>query len=179
MGLGGVGLSAVMGAKIQNCRTIIGLDRVESRLKLAKELGATHVIDGSKLGDKSLVEAIRELSDRIGPSICVDTTGVPALTKAGIECIRRRGKFVQVGSSPFDFDLDVNMFSFMVSGKQIIGAVEGHAYPPEYVPKMVQWYREGRFPIDRLMKLVPADDFEKALQEMHSGETIKPILMWS
>ena len=138
MGLGGVGLSAVMGAKIQNCRTIIGLDRVASRLELAKELGATHVIDGSKLGDKSLVDAVRELSEGIGPSICVDTTGVPALTKGGIECLRNRGKYLQVGSNPFDFNLDINMFSFMVSGKQIIGAVEGQAYPPEYVPKMIQ-----------------------------------------
>lgn len=59
------------------------------------------------------------------------------------------------------------------------GAVEGHAYPPEFVPKMVQWYREGKFPIDKLAKFMPADDFEQGLKEMHDGTTIKPILCWS
>lgn len=150
-----------------SCRTIIGLDRVPSRLALAKELGATHTIDGSQLGSQSLLSAIHALTDNIGPTVTIDTTGVPALTKAGVEFTRNRGKFIQVGSSPFDFNLDINVFTFMVSGKQFIGAVEGQAYPPEYVPKMVQWYREGRFPIDKLMKLMPAEDFEQGLKEMH------------
>jgi Zn-dependent alcohol dehydrogenase len=179
MGLGGVGLSAVMGAKVQGCRQIIGLDRVESRLNLAKELGATHTINGSKLGDKSLFEAIRELTEGVGPTIVVDTTGVPALTRTGVEFLRNRGKFIQIGTSPFDFDLEINVFKFMIDGKQFIGAIEGQAYPPEYVPKMIQWYREGRFPIDKMMKFIKAEDFEQALKEMHDGTTIKPILTWS
>ena len=179
LGLGGVGLSAIMGAKIQGCKTIIGVDKVESRLKLAKEFGATHVIDGSKLPEgKSLGDAVKEYSDGIGPTITIDTTGAPPLIKAGVEFTRNRGKIVQVGSSPFDFKLEIETFSFMVAGKQFIGAVEGHAYPKEYVPKMIQWYREGRFPIDRLMKFLPADDFEQGLKEMHEGTTIKPVLLW-
>lgn len=76
-----------------SCRTIIGLDRIESRLKLATELGATHVIDGSKVGD--IGDAVREITDGIGPSITIDTTGAPALTKAGVEFTRNRGKFIQ------------------------------------------------------------------------------------
>lgn len=180
MGLGGVGLSAVMGAKIQGCRMIIGIDKVESRLKLAKELGATHVIDGSKLGDKTLGDAVKELADGVGPTITIDTTGAPVLMDAGMQFTRNRGKYIQVGSPPFDYNLgSVSAFEFMVAGKQWIGAIEGGAHPPDYVPKMIQWYREGKFPIDRLMKLMPADDFKQALHEMHTGETIKPILTWS
>lgn len=179
MGLGGVGLSAVMGAKVQDCRKIIGLDRVESRLKLARELGATDVIDGSKLGDKSLVDAVKEMTSGLGPTITVDTTGVPALIKAGLESTRNCGKYIQVGSSPFDFKLEISLFQHMVSGKQIIGAIEGQAYPPEYVPRMIKWYREGKFPIDRMVKFMKADDFEQALKEMHDGLTIKPVLCWS
>lgn len=179
LGLGGVGLSAVMGAKVQGCHKIIGVDRVESRLKLAQELGVTHAIDGSKLGDKSIVDAVRELSDGVGSTITIDTTGVPALVKAGVELTCNRGKYIQVGSVPFDFSIEIPVFEFMVSGKQFIGAIEGQAYPPEYVPKMIQWYREGRFPFDKMMKLMPADQFEEALKEMHDGTTIKPVLCWS
>ncbi len=140
MGLGGVGLSAVMGAKLSDCRTIIGIDRVQSRLDLAKEFGATHVIDGSKLPEgKELGDVVREYSEGVGSTVTVDTTGNPGLIKAGMEFTRNRGKVVQVGSPPFDFKMEIEAFSFMVSGKQFLGAIEGQAYPPEYVPKMIQW----------------------------------------
>ena len=121
-----------------SCRQIIGVDRVESRLKLAQDLGATHVIDGSKLGDKSLVDAIKESAEGIGPNIVIDTTGVPPLINAGVESLRNKGRYYQVGSAPFDFKLQFTMFEFMVAGKSVHGAIEGEAYPPEYVPKMIQ-----------------------------------------
>ena len=140
MGLGGVGLSAIMGAKIQGCKTIIGVDRVESRLKLAKELGATHVVDGSKLPEgKSLGDVIKELAESIGPSITIDTTGVPALTKAGIDFTRNRGKFIQVGSSPFDFKLEIDVFGFMVSVRAMLGAQAA------CIVVAVGWRTEGPF----------------------------------
>jgi len=180
LGLGGVGLSAIMGAKIQNAKTIIGVDRVASRMALAKKLGATHVIDSSNLPEgKTLADAVREASDGLGPTITVDTTGVPALINAAVAFARNRGKIVQVGSAPFDFKLEIPVFEFMVRGLQYIGAVEGQAHPPDFVPKMVQWRREGKFPVDDMMKLMPAEEFEKALHEMHEGTTIKPILCWS
>ena len=178
MGLGGVGLSAVMGAKIQGCRMIIGLDKVESRLNLAKEMGATHLVDGSKLPEgKELGDVIKEIAEGQGPTITIDTTGAPPLINAGVQFTRNRGKIIQVGSPPFDFKLEINAFEFMLSGKQFLGAIEGQAYPPEYVPKMIQWYREGKFPFDKLMKFMPADEFEQGLKEMHDGTTIKPILL--
>lgn len=174
LGLGGVGLSAVMGAAIQGCRTIIGVDRVASRLALAREVGATHVIDGAALaaekGGRTLGEVVRELTEGVGPTITIDTSGAPALMDAGMQFTRNRGKYIQVGSPPFDYTLgSVRGFEFMVAGKQWIGAIEGGAFPPEYVPRMIRWYREGRFPIEKLMKLMPADDFARALHEMHSG----------
>jgi Zn-dependent alcohol dehydrogenase len=179
MGLGGVGLSAVMGAKIQKARMIIGIDRVGSRLEFAKEMGATHVIDSSKLPEgQTLVQAVREVADGLGPTITVDTTGVGALIQASVDFARNRGKIVQVGSAPFDFKLELTVFDFMVRGLQYLGAVEGQAYPPDFVPKMIQWRKEGKFPVDKMMKFMPADQFETALHEMHDGTTIKPILIW-
>ena len=179
MGLGGVGLAAIMGAAIQKSRIIIGVDRVASRLEFAKELGATAVVDSSKIPEgKTLVDVVREASEGLGPTITVDTTGVPFLIQAAIQFARNRGKVVQVGTAPFDFKLEIPVFDFMVRGIQYIGAIEGQAVPTSFVPKMVQWRKEGKFPVDKLMKLMPAEEFEKAVHEMHSGETIKPILCW-
>ncbi|OQO14448.1 hypothetical protein B0A48_01325 [Cryoendolithus antarcticus] len=179
MGLGGVGLSAIMAAKIQGSRIIIGVDRVQSRLELAKELGATHVVDGSALKEgQSLTDAIKALSEDLGPTVVIDTTGAPPLIQAGFDSARNKGRVIQVGSSPFDFNMSINMFAFMMRGVTFSGAIEGQAYPPEFVPKMVQWYRDGKFPVDKLVKFMAVDKFEQALEEMHSGKTIKPILTY-
>lgn len=178
LGLGGVGLSSLMGANIIGCSKIIGVDRVASRLELARELGATDVIDTSKLGDKSLADALRSATGGYGPTITIETTGVPALVEAAIEAAANMGKVVQVGSTPPDFNLSINVFPFMLRGVQYIGAIEGQVFPPDFVPKMVQWYREGKLPIDKMSKTMAAKDFGKALHEMHDGSTIKPILVW-
>lgn len=167
MGLGGVGLAAVMAAKISGCRAVIGIDRVESRLQLAKDLGATHVVDGSTLPEgKSLGDVVKEIADGVGPTITIDTTGAPVLIEAGFKFTRNRGKYIQVGTPPFDFSLSgIGAFELMSSGKQFIGAIEGGAFPPEYVPKMIQWYKDGKFPVDKLMKFLPAENFQQALKE--------------
>lgn len=178
LGAGGVGLAAIMGAKICGCRIIIAVDRVESRLNLAKELGATHVIDGSKLEQgKTLEDVVKEIADGVGPSITVDTSGAPPLMEAGMKFTRNRGKYIQIGTPPFDFTLgNIVAFEFMVAGKQWIGAIEGAAHPPEYVPKMIQWYKEGKFPIDKLITFLPADDFQQAVKESVSPPPICSFL---
>lgn len=177
-GLGAVGLSAVMGAKIRGCRMIVGIDRVPSRLKLAKELGCTHVIDTSKLEGRSVIDVIQEVADGVGPHFTIETTGVPQLITSAIDYTRRGGKIIQVGSTPADFKLEIGAFSFMCSGKSYQGAIEGNSKPEEMITKMIDWYRQGKFPFDRLIKTLPADDFQRGIKEMHSGETIKPVLLW-
>ena len=117
-GLGGVGLSAIMAAKIQGCRIVIGIDRVESRLRAAKEFGATHVVDTSQLpAGKTVTEVVQEIADGVGPNITIETTGVPVLIKSALEMTRQGGKIIQVGSAPADFQLEIPVFGFMVAGK--------------------------------------------------------------
>ncbi|KAK3061286.1 hypothetical protein LTS18_006606, partial [Coniosporium uncinatum] len=83
-----------------------------------------------------------------------------------------------VGSAPLDGTLTIPIFEFMVLGKRYVGAIEGHATPSKYVPQMIQWYREGRFPVDKLVKTFPAEEFEKAIHEMHDATTVKPVIVW-
>lgn len=108
----------------------------------------------------------------------IETTGAPPVINAALEALRLCGTMFQVGAAPPDFELKIQPFGFILTGKSYRGVIEGEASPPEFVPKMIKWHREGRFPIDRLIKKTPAKDFAHALEEMHSGATIKPVLVW-
>ncbi|TKA67094.1 hypothetical protein B0A49_08650 [Cryomyces minteri] len=179
LGLGGVGLSAIMAARLLKCKIIIGIDRVDGRLELAKSLGATHTINSSTLpSGKSLGDAVREASDGIGPSISIDTTGVAALTRQAVDFTRNQGKIIQVGTAPIEATLDIPLFMFMITGKQFMGAIEGDSQPTKFVPQMIKWYQEGKLPVNKLVKYFKAEDLAKAIEEMHTGETVKPIIVW-
>jgi Zn-dependent alcohol dehydrogenase len=110
MGLGGVGLAALMTTKVSECSIIIGVDRFESRLEFAKTLGATHVINTSK-PSVNLVEEIRKITDDTGTFITIDTTGNMNLIKSRVEFTALRGQFVFVGIPPADAELSVHMVS--------------------------------------------------------------------
>ncbi|KAL3434385.1 chaperonin 10-like protein [Aspergillus tetrazonus] len=179
MGLGGVGLSAVMGAKIAGCTQIIGIDRHGSRLELAKELGATHVLqvaEGMSLDE--VTAAVKAITGGLGSNITLDTTGVPALIAEGVKMTAFKGKILQVGTAPETATLSIPIHEFMVSGKQFIGVVEGDVVPQEYLPKLLKWVNEGKLPLDRIVKFYQAEAFETAIRDMQSGVTVKPVILW-
>ncbi|GME32140.1 putative alcohol dehydrogenase protein [Neofusicoccum parvum] len=178
VGMGGVGLAAVMAAKNQKCKAIIGIDRVESRLELAKSLGATHVINTSSMSIPELVEAVRAASDGLGATVSIDTSAHPPLVAAQIEFTRYMGKIIQVGTGMPDANLSIHMQSFMVSGKQYFGAVQGHSRTKDYIPQMIKWWKDGIFPVEKLVQFFDISDFESAVKVMGNGSVVKPIIVW-
>lgn len=182
VGMGGVGLAAVMAAvHLAGCKTVIGIDRVESRLELAKALGATHVINTSKhTSTDDLVRAVREASgqDGLGATISIDTSGHPPLVAAQVEYTRYMAKIIQVGTGMPDAHLTLHMQSFMASGKQYFGAVQGHSRAEDYIPQMVQWWKEGKFPVERLVRFFSFEKYEEALKVMGQGDVVKPVMVW-
>lgn len=183
-GMGGVGLSAIMAAKIQQCRTIIAIDRIASRLELARELGATHAIDTSSMEDieAELPKAVQDITDDLGAHIVIDTTGFMPIVRACLSAARLRGKIIQVGTTPMEAKLELPVWAFMVTGKQYIGAIEGQVTPSVFIPKMLEWNKEGKFPYEKFMKTFAigekGEGFEHAIEGMHKGEVIKPIIVW-
>jgi Zn-dependent alcohol dehydrogenase len=179
LGLGGVGLSGIMAAKVRGCKTIIGIDKVESRLTLAKELGATHTVNTSSMTDfNDLITQVRKLTDGYGSSITMDTTGYLPLIQAALDFTRIRGQYIQIGTTPMDAKLEIELFKFMVSGKRFIGAVEGDVVPQSYLPIMIGWYREGKFPVNRLIEYFAAEKFMDAIGAMEGGAVVKPVILW-
>lgn len=178
-GMGGVGLASVMAAKNQGCKIIIGVDRVESRLELARSLGATHVINSTGLSMEEVTAKIIEAAEGLGSTISIDTTAHPPLLDAQIKGCRYMGKIIQVGTGMPEANISIHMQTFMVSAKQYFGAVQGHSKTEEYIPQMVGWWREGKFPIEKLVGFFPSSEFEKALESMKSGSVVKPVITWS
>ena len=125
-----------------------------------------------------LVDAVRSITEGVGSTITVDTTGFQPLIEAGVELTRYVGKILQVGTAPPGASLSLPIHPWMASGKQYIGVAEGHAIPRTYVPQMIQWWKEGKFPLEKLVKYFPADDYDAAIKGMKNGEVIKPVIVW-
>ncbi|KAJ6088533.1 NAD/NADP dependent alcohol dehydrogenase, partial [Penicillium sp. IBT 16267x] len=151
VGLGAVGMGSLITAGIVGCKTVIAVDRVKSRIDLAKKLGATHTIDTSEEGFTTLDEAVRKLVHS-GVSIAIDATGVPTIIEQCVQATRARGKMVIVGSPPMNWELKVRAGQHLNSGRAILGCVEGDCDPQS------------------------ATDYEAAVHSLESGEVIKPVL---
>lgn len=179
IGLGGVGLSAVMGAKIAGCAQIIGVDRHQSRLELARELGATQVISTEGMSSlQAATEAVLKVTDHLGANITLETTGVAALIAEAVKMTAVKGKCLQVGTAPETATVALPIHEFMVKGKQFIGVVEGDVQPAEYIPRLIHWARDGLLPLQKIVKFYEAADFGRAIHDMQAGLTVKPVILW-
>lgn len=169
-GCGAVGLSAIMAAKIANCPQIFAVDVHESRLQLAKELGATHTLNGKR------VDVVKEIKDASngGTHCAVESTGVPPVVRQCLNALRPLGEAAIVGVTP-EMKIDVHN-DLMAEGKSMVGVIEGDSVPRVFIPKLIGFYKAGEFPFDKLVKFYRFDQIEQAFADSANGTTIKPIL---
>jgi Zn-dependent alcohol dehydrogenase len=185
IGLGGVGLSAIMSAKALDVKTIIAIDILPNRLQLAQDLGATHTINSKGMSKDELTLAIRNLPpfneskmSAFGPSGIVDTTGIPSILQAALAAVDRLGRVVQLANQGPGSFLSVGLPEHMRDGVHLTGTIQGDANPEKSIPMLIKWYREGKLPLEKLEKFFKVEEFEQARKEMHDGSTIKPVLIW-
>ncbi|HZG71296.1 MAG TPA: NAD(P)-dependent alcohol dehydrogenase [Chondromyces sp.] len=169
-GTGAVGMSAVMAAKISGCKHIIAVDIHDSRLELAKELGATHTINGK---NSDVVKGIKEVTQG-GAHYGVETTGVPEVVRQGLQALRPLGQLAIVGVTP---EMTIHVHEeIMAEGKTMVGVIEGDAVPQLFIPQLVDYYKKGMFPFDKLVKFYQFDQINEAFEDSKKGMTIKPIV---
>jgi aryl-alcohol dehydrogenase len=174
LGTGAVGLAAILGAVVSGCAVVIAIDRVKTKLHLAQSLGATHVIDTSEVSD--IAAAIRQIIPR-GVDYIVDSAGVPALITASLSALARLGTLGLVAVPPSaDRRLEVPWFSMLLQGQIVQGFTEGNSVPDLFIPQMIDLYAQGRFPFDKLIRLYPFDQINKATEDLHAGSIIKAVL---
>jgi aryl-alcohol dehydrogenase len=172
-GVGSVGLSAVMAARLVGAATIIAVDLNESRLKLAKELGATHVINA---GAASAVEEIRGLTGGAGVDFTFESTGIIPVLRQAIDALAPRGTCGFVGASPAGSEIAVNVTDIMTGGRKIQGIVEGDSNPDLFIPRMIEFYKQGRFPFDKLISFYPFAEINTAIHDSENGKAVKPVV---
>lgn len=172
-GVGAVGLSAVMAAKVVGCSTIIAVDRVAERLELASELGATHTIDAAATTD--VVAEIQRITG-LGADFAVDTTAVTGVVRQAVSSLAPTGTCAILGFGPAGTDVAVDMIELLMTGRTIVGVTEGDARPDEFIPVLIDLHRRGLFPFDRLVNSYDFKDINQAADDAESGRSIKPVL---
>ena len=170
-GVGTVGMSAVLGAVVCGCTTIIAVDVHPERLKMAKDLGATHTVNAREANP---VEAIQEITQG-GAQFTLECVGNPAVFRQAVDSLPLRGVCGLVGVVAPGTEVTLDMDRIM-NGRTIMGIIEGDSVPDLFIPKLVELYSQGRFPFDRLIGFYPFEDINRAVQDMESGKVIKAIL---
>ena len=169
-GAGSVGLSAVMAAKAAGAGRIIAVDINPARLAVAAELGATDTIDPRETDP---VAAIKALTGA-GADFVLNTTDRAEVYLQGIAALGVKGVFAFV-TSPGG-DLPVRLSDLMLGGRSIRGVVQGDSEPREFIPRLIELHRQGRFPIEKLITTYPFARIAEAMHDSETGKAIKPVL---
>lgn len=171
VGVGAVGLAAIMAARNSGVTRIIAADLHDSRLELATEFGATHTINTRS---KDLIEEVRKIT---GSTVdyAFDCTGVIPVIEQLAETVGMLGTLVLIGGAPANARFSLDHLRTLW-GKRVIGVLGGGGRSGQLIPALVELYQQGRFPFDRLVRYYEMNEIEQALADSRSGEVIKPIL---
>ena len=173
-GCGGVGLSAIQGARIAGARMIIAVDTVESKLATAKELGATHGVN-AKSDDP--VRAIRAMTNG-GVDYSFECIGLKIAAEQCFDCIRPGGTATVVGMIPVGQKVELDGFMFLRE-KKIQGCSMGSNRFKVDMPHYIELYRQGRLKLDEMItrrgKLEDVNEFFRA---MKAGEVARSVMMF-
>jgi len=170
-GVGPVGMSAVLAAVVCKCDPIVAVDIHEDRLKAAKEFGATHAVNASK-GDP--IKAIQDITGG-GPNFTLECVGNPAVFRQTVDVLPILGVCGLVGVVAPGTEVVLDMDKIM-NGRTVKGIIEGDAVPDQFIPKLIELYKQGQFPFDRMITYYPFDEINKAVEDMEKGLVIKPVL---
>jgi len=170
-GVGTVGMSAVLGAIVCGCTTIIAVDINPDRLEMAKELGATHTLNA---GDVDPVEATHEITGG-GAEFTLECVGNPKVLRQAVDSLPRLGVCGLLGVVAPGTEVSLDM-DLIMNGRTVRGIIEGDAVPDLFIPRLIELYSQGRFPFDRLIKFYPFGEINQAVEDMEKGRVIKPVL---
>ncbi|MCG8591184.1 MAG: zinc-binding dehydrogenase [Proteobacteria bacterium] len=172
-GLGGVGLSALLAARLAGCRPLVAVDVAADKLALAREFGATHTVDATQIDP---VAAVRELTQG-GADYSVEAAGRARVIEEAFESVRRGGgRCVFAGHPEASERLQLDPFE-LIAGRRIEGSWGGEAEPERDIPRYAALYARGELPLERLV--TPAyelEDVNQALEDLEARRVPRAVL---
>ncbi len=177
IGLGGVGLSCVMGAAIAGASRIVALDRVAAKLDAARSVGATHGL----LASSDRAATIAELSDLThgGPDFIFEAIGRVDTVEFAIEALPIGGTAVLVGLTPFETRASFGVYPLVDGSRRILGSNYGFADPATDFPHYAALHLAGRLPVERLIdRRIRLDDLEGAFDRLRAGDGLRQVVVF-
>ena len=174
-GCGGVGCAAVAGARLAGAATVIGVDLDPDKLDLAREFGATDVVDAST---EDVVEAVRALTGGFGADVCIEAVGHPKVMEQAFYARDLAGTLVQVGVPTPDMRIELPMIEFFGRGGRLKPSWYGDCLPSRDFPMLVDLYLQGRLDLDRFVtETIGLSEVEEAFHRMEDGEVLRSVVV--
>lgn len=175
-GLGGVGLSALMGAKILNCNNIIAVDIKDHKLEFATKFGATHTINSSETDP---VKEIMSITGNNGVDMSFDTFGRGSVTNQAIQSTKRKGTTVIVGIAPIGDTVNADMVDLCRNQKTLIGSFYGSISPHESFRQIIKHYLKGEIDIRGLVeRTYKLEQINEAFNDLENGQDGRGIIIY-
>jgi alcohol dehydrogenase len=175
VGLGGVGLSALLGALAAGARQIVAIDKLESKLELARSLGATHSF---RADDPDLVARVRDATGG-GVEVAVEAASAIEALDTAYKITRRGGTTVTVSLTHPTRTLNVPAANLVLEERTLRGSFLGSSVPARDIPHYISLYKAGRLPVDKLVThRIGLDDINFGFDRLSKGEAIRQIIVF-
>ncbi|MBU2957253.1 S-(hydroxymethyl)glutathione dehydrogenase/class III alcohol dehydrogenase [Paracoccus sp. 1_MG-2023] len=181
-GLGGIGLNVIQGLRMAGADMIIGVDLNDDRQEMATRFGMTHFVNPTKVDNvvQEIVNLTKTPLDQIGGAdYSFDATGNVKVMRDALECTHRGwGQSIIIGVAPAGAEISTRPFQ-LVTGRVWKGTAFGGARGRTDVPRIVDWYMDGKIEIDPMIThTMPLDDINKGFDLMHGGESIRSVVLY-
>ena len=173
IGLGGVGLSSVLGAVASGARQIIAIDLSDDKLGLARQIGATHTVNAR---DADAAEQVREIS-KGGVDFAFEMAGAVRAMELAYKITKRGGTTITAGLPPPGAALPLPLVQLVAEERTVKGSYIGTCVPTRDIPRFVALYRAGKLPVDRLMSgKLRLDDINEGFDRLHEGKAVRQVI---
>jgi S-(hydroxymethyl)glutathione dehydrogenase/alcohol dehydrogenase len=175
MGLGGVGMAAIQGARLAGASIILASDPLAERRELARSFGATHVID--PLSEDVHAHCL-ELTNNIGMDYAFETAGIAKLVESGIKLIRPGGATICVGAAPLDQGIEIPCFTlFSSQEKKLLGCLLGSCNSLHEIPRLASLAQGNQLDLEGMVtNRRPLDEINEAFDDLKAGRGIRTVL---
>jgi S-(hydroxymethyl)glutathione dehydrogenase / alcohol dehydrogenase len=175
-GLGGIGLNVIQGARMVGADKIIGIDLNPAKAEMARKFGMTHFVNPKEVGADKVVQAIVDITGG-GVDFSFECIGNTTTMRQALECCHRGwGESIIIGVAPSGTEISTRPFQ-LVTGRVWKGSAFGGARGRTDVPKIVDWYMDGKIDIDSLIThVMPLDEINTAFDLMHEGKSIRSVV---